>query len=49
METKSDEVKLDEKVMTKEELEKHKQDMPGNERLVEVAENEYKTIKRMRG
>jgi|LSQX01.1.fsa_nt_gb hypothetical protein len=45
----SDQVKLDEKVVTKEELKQIKEDLPNNQRIVEVEQEEFKTVTRMRG
>lgn len=42
-------VKLDEKEITKEELDKQVENLPKNKRIVEVKENEYKTLERMQG
>ena len=45
----SDQVKLDEQVVTKEELKQIKEDLPNNQRIVEVEQEEFKTVTRMRG
>ncbi len=40
-------VKLDEKVITKEELQKIKEELPKDKRIVEVGSEEFKTLTRM--
>lgn len=44
-----EQVKLDEKVISKEELKQVKENLPNNKRIVEVEKEEYKTVTRMRG
>ena len=44
-----DQVKLDEKVITREELKQVREDLPNNQRIVEVEREEFKTVTRMRG
>lgn len=45
----SEQVKLDEKVISKEELQKIKEELPKSKKIVEVGSEEYKTLNRMKG
>jgi hypothetical protein len=41
--------KLDEAVVTEEQLKKYKEDLPKNKRVVEVGKDEFKTVRRLQG
>lgn len=44
-----DQVRLDEKVVSEEELQKVREELPKNKKIVEIEEKDFKTVTRMQG
>lgn len=42
-------VKLDERLIAEEDLQKYRETLPSNQRIVEVTTGEFKTVTRMQG